>query len=88
LGGRDVAAQNHARAAALHLLEESQSRVIAGRARTEGAVITLVERDYSAIWKELLTRTRSSAVVTDSLRIKAGDLSKTTLFSDASPITS
>ena len=60
------------------IITPAESRVIAGRARTGGAVTTLVERDYSAIRKELLTRTRSSAIVTDSLRIKAGDLSKTT----------
>jgi len=58
------------------IITPEQSRVIAGRARTGGAVTTLVERDYSAIRKELLTRTRSSGVVTDSFRVKAGDLSK------------
>jgi putative ABC transport system permease protein len=62
-----------------------ESRVIAGRARTGGAVTTLVDRDYSAIRKELLTRTRSSAIVTDSLRIKAGDLSKTTAVLGCEP---
>ena len=53
------------------IITPEQSRVIAGRPRTGVAVTTLVERDYTAIRKELLTRTRSSAVVTDSLRIKA-----------------
>jgi len=67
------------------IITPEQSRVIAGRARTGGAVTTLVERDYSAIRKELLTRTRSSAVVTDSLRIKAGDLSKTTTVLGCEP---
>jgi putative ABC transport system permease protein len=67
------------------IITPEQSRVIAGRARTGGAVTTLVERDYSVIRKELLTRTRSSAVVTDSLRIKAGDLSKTTTVFGCEP---
>ena len=59
------------------IITPAESRAIAGRARTGGAVTTLVERDYSSIRKELLTRTRSSAVVTGSFRAKAGDLSKT-----------
>jgi putative ABC transport system permease protein len=59
------------------IITPTESRAIAGRARTGGAVTTLVERDYSSIRKELLTRTRSSAVVTGSFRAKAGDLSKT-----------
>lgn len=67
------------------IITPEQSRVIAGRSRTGGAVTTLVERDYTAIRKELLTRTRSSAVVTDSLRIKAGDLSKTTTVLGCEP---
>ena len=60
------------------IITPADSRVIAGRARTGGAVTTLVERDYSAIRKYLLSRTRSSAIVTGSFRIKAGDLSKST----------
>jgi putative ABC transport system permease protein len=60
------------------IITPEQNRVIAGRARTGGAVTTLVERDYIAIRKGLLTRTRSSAVVTESFRIKASDFSKTT----------
>jgi putative ABC transport system permease protein len=67
------------------IITPEQSRTIAGRARTGGAVTTLVERDYSAIRRELLTRTRSSAVLTDSLRIKAGDLSKTTTVLGCEP---
>ena len=54
------------------IITPTESRAIAGRARTGGAVTTLVERDYSSIRKELLTRTRSSAVVTGSFRAKAG----------------
>ncbi len=67
------------------IVTPAQSRVIAGRARTGGAVATLVERDYTAIRKELLTRARSSAIVADSLRIKAGDLSKTTAILGCEP---
>ena len=67
------------------IITPTESRAIAGRARTGGAVITLVERDYSAIRKELLTRTRSSAVVTGSFRVKAGDLSKTTAVLGCEP---
>jgi putative ABC transport system permease protein len=53
-----------------------QSRSVAGRARTGDTVTTLIERDYAAIRKTLLTRTRSSALVTANLWVKAGDLSK------------
>ena len=67
------------------IITPTESRAIAGRARTGGAVTTLVERDYSAIRKELLTRTRSSAVVTGSFRVKAGDLSKTTTVLGCEP---
>jgi putative ABC transport system permease protein len=58
------------------VITPAQSRVIGGRARTGGSVTTLVEGDYSAIRRSVLTRTRSSAVVTGSFWIKAGDLSK------------
>src|SRR5713101_25190 len=53
-----------------------QSRAIAGRARTGEPVTTLVERDYRALKSEVLSRTRSSALVTQSFWSKAGDLSK------------
>jgi len=58
------------------IVTPATSRPVAGRARTGEAVTTLVERDYVAIRREVLTRTRSSAVVTASFWIKAGDLSK------------
>ena len=67
------------------IVTPAETKAIAGRARTGGAVTTLVERDYLAIRKELLTRTRSSAVVTDSFRIKAGDLSKVTTVLGCEP---
>ena len=58
------------------IISPAQSRAIAGRARTGAAVTTLVERDYIAIKREVLARTRSSAFVSQSFWIKVGDLSK------------
>ena len=58
------------------IVTPAQSRVIAGRARTGQPVTTLVERDNIAIRREVLTRTRSSALVSASFWLKAGDLSK------------
>ena len=58
------------------IITPAQSRAIAGRARTGQAVITLVERDHVVIRGEVLNRTRSSALVTASFWLKAGDLSK------------
>ena len=52
------------------------SRAIAGRSRSKEPVTTLVERDYIAIRRELLSRTRSSGLVTASFWLKAGNLSK------------
>lgn len=58
------------------IITPAQSRAIAGRARTGEPVTTLVERDYRALKSEVLNRTRSSALVTQSFWSKAGDLSK------------
>src|SRR6266851_267137 len=58
------------------IVTPASSRPVAGRQRTGEAVHTLVERDYTAIRREVLTRTRSSAVVTASFWMTAGDLSK------------
>ena len=58
------------------IITPATSRPVAGRARTGEPVTTLVERDYIAIRRELLTRSRSSAIVTASYWIKASDLSK------------
>jgi len=58
------------------IITPAQSRSIAGRARTDAAVTTLVERDYVAIKRNVLARTRSSALATQSFWTKAGDLSK------------
>jgi putative ABC transport system permease protein len=58
------------------IVSPNQSRALAGRARTGAPVTTLIERDYSSIRKEILSRTHSSALVTQSFWIKRGDLSK------------
>jgi putative ABC transport system permease protein len=58
------------------IITPAQSKSVGGRARTGAAVTTLVERDYAALKRDLQVRTRSSALVTESFWIKAGDLSK------------
>lgn len=58
------------------IVTPAQSRVIAGRARSGQPVTTLVARDDLAIRREVLVRTRSSALVNASFWLKAGDLSK------------
>ena len=67
------------------IITPAQSRVIAGRARTGVPVTTLVERDYRAIKKEVPSRTRSSALVTQSFWNKAGDLSKNAVVVGCEP---
>lgn len=51
-------------------------RARAGRARTGSIVTTLREPDYTAIRREVGDVVRSSALVSASLRLKAGDFSK------------
>ena len=58
------------------IITPAQNRVIAGRARTGQPVTTLAERDHIAIRREVLSRTRSSPLVSASFWLKAGDLSK------------
>jgi putative ABC transport system permease protein len=58
------------------IITPAQSRVIAGRARSGQPVTSLVERDNIAIRREVPSRTRSSALVSASFWLKAGDLSK------------
>lgn len=67
------------------IVTPTASRTAAGRARTGEAVTTLVERDYVAIRREVLTRARSSAIVTASYWIKAGDLSKNAVIIGCEP---
>ena len=62
-----------------------QSRTIAGRARTGALVTTLVQRDYGAIKNEILSRTLSSAFVTQGFWSKAGDLSKNAVVVGCEP---
>ena len=57
------------------LISSQQSRAVAGRAKTGRIVTTLQEPDYSALRREI-DYTRSSAIVTQSFRLKAGDLSR------------
>ena len=58
------------------IITPTQSRSVAGRARTGTAVTTLVERDYVDIKRNVLTRTRSSALATQTFWTKTGDTSK------------
>jgi putative ABC transport system permease protein len=84
-GSRQILDQIRRMGTNVLIITPTESRAIAGRARTGGVVTTLVERDYSSIRKELLTRTRSSALVTGSFRVKAGDLSKATTVLGCEP---
>lgn len=67
------------------IVTPAQSRAIAGRVRTGSLVTTLVERDYRAIKNEVLNRTRSSALVTQSFWSKAGDFSKNSVVVGCEP---
>ncbi len=52
------------------------SRTVGGRARTGTIVTTLVAADYAEIQREIPEIEKSSATVTTSFLVKAGDLSK------------
>jgi putative ABC transport system permease protein len=52
------------------------SRNVGGRAKTGTIVTTLVAADYSAILREIPDIEKSSATITTSFLVKAGDLSK------------
>src|SRR5690606_31665803 len=60
----------------LVVVSAAQSRAVAGRARTGDIVTTLVEPDYRALREEFPEIRRSSALVSSTLRLKAGYLSK------------
>lgn len=75
-GTKQLLDQVHRMGTNVLIVSPAQSRVIAGRARTGQPVITLVKRDYRAVRREILRRTQSSATVSGSFRLKAGDLSK------------
>ena len=84
-GTKQVLDQIHKMGTNVLIVTPTQSRAIAGRARTGAAVTTLVERDYLAIKRELRTRTRSSALVSERFWNKAGDLSKNTVVVGCEP---
>jgi len=67
------------------IVTPAQSRVVAGRARSGGPVTTLIDWDYLTIKKEILSRRRSSALVTQSFWTKAGDLSKNAVVVGCEP---
>ncbi len=58
------------------IVTPSKSQSVAGRAKTGQAVTTLTQRDYLALRRELLDRSRSSGLVSASFWTKTGDLSK------------
>jgi putative ABC transport system permease protein len=57
------------------MVRAEQSRAVAGRARTGTVVTTLREADYALLRRDV-EQVRSSAIVTQSFRLKAGDLSR------------
>jgi putative ABC transport system permease protein len=67
------------------IITPAQSRVVAGRARTGQPVTTLAERDNIAIRREVLSRTRSSALASASFWLKAGGLSKNAVVVGCEP---
>jgi putative ABC transport system permease protein len=58
------------------MVTAQQSRATAGRARTGTLVTTLRTADYAALRRDVPGIVRSSAVVNESFRLKAGDFSK------------
>ncbi len=58
------------------LVTAQQNRATAGRARTGLIVTTLREADYVTLRRDVAGVERSSAIVTQSFRLKAGDFSK------------
>ncbi|MEZ5565889.1 MAG: ABC transporter permease [Gammaproteobacteria bacterium] len=78
-GGREqVLAQIRRLGSNVLTISAEQSRGVADRARTGTIVTTLVPADYLAIRKEISGVVRSSALVSGTLRLKAGYLSKVT----------
>lgn len=62
-----------------------QSRAVGGRARTGTIVQTLTDADYRAIKEKIDGISSSSAIVTGSFRIRAGDLTKATAVIGSEP---
>jgi putative ABC transport system permease protein len=69
----------------LVIVSAEQSRAIADRERTGDIVTTLVEADYAAVTRELPAIRRSSAMVWQDLRLKAGYLSKISRVAGVEP---
>jgi putative ABC transport system permease protein len=62
-----------------------QSRAVGGRARTGSIVQTLTEADYKAVAAVLDDAKASSATISGTFRIRAGDLTKTTAIVGVAP---
>jgi putative ABC transport system permease protein len=58
------------------MVTAQQNRAAAGRARTGSIVTTLREADYAALRRDVAGRVRSSAIVSQPFRLKAGDFSR------------
>ncbi|HEX7137070.1 MAG TPA: ABC transporter permease [Vicinamibacterales bacterium] len=58
------------------MVTAQQSRTTAGRTRTGSIVTTLGQADYVLLRRDLPGQVRSSAIVTQAFRLKAGDFSK------------
>jgi putative ABC transport system permease protein len=69
----------------LVIVSAKQSRAVAGRERTGTIVTTLVEADYRALREEVVGAVPASALVSASLRLKAGYLSKVTTVVGVEP---
>ncbi|UCG74293.1 MAG: ABC transporter permease [Chromatiales bacterium] len=67
------------------IVSAKQSRAVAGRERTGTIVTTLVDADYRALREEVVGPVPSSAIVSASLRLKAGYLSKVTTVVGVEP---
>lgn len=69
----------------LVIVSAKQSRAVADRERTGSIVTTLTEQDYRALREDSVGPVPSSAMVTASLRLKAGYLSKVTTVVGVEP---
>ena len=67
------------------IVTPQQSRAVGGRARTGSVVTTLNQYDYEAIVTSVAGISSSSPVVSSTLRIRAGDLTKNTTVVGCNP---
>jgi putative ABC transport system permease protein len=58
------------------MVSAQPERASAGRARTGSIVTTLRDGDYAVLRRDVTRRVRSSAIVSQSFRLKAGDVSR------------